>query len=124
MQLWPQNITVDEPCDVGAGRFSLRITEPLWIAILTQLVTDTMDEAIQAFTDTSLGHYALRNKVLNLHDFWPTDSNGNAITVEPVKLLTGNKASKESAPRFGGWATSVVMFSMIYRQILTPQSDP
>ena len=59
----------------------MTLTEPLMVMIYTRLDLDEADRAFQAFTHP-LGHYPLRTKVLNaLHLFWPTDENGNALTM-------------------------------------------
>lgn len=119
VRIWPQDFVDDKPVTLGAGRNAMHMTEPFWVQCLVSLQTDEYDRANKALTDPLLGLNALRNACVNsLHHFWPTDADGNAIAIRPIRLLNGRRGRKPPAPRNGLWTECSVVFEVAYRLTL------
>jgi hypothetical protein len=93
------------------------------VTVRSQLQVDERNQDVKWLIDQSLGHWQLVRRVIDaLHNFWPVDEDGNAVTVYPMKLKGGGKPRKDKLsanPQAGksrGWGQSVLRFLAVYEE--------
>jgi hypothetical protein len=115
--LRPFGFRIDQGRDLAGGRYTTVFTRRLGATLRTRA---NLDESFkdqvwyQGDAGIVLGHSALEEAVVDaLHEFTPTDSNSNALTVEPMKIIEGNDPSKLMNDQ-NSWGWSLLMFSIVY----------
>lgn len=106
-----------------AGRVATVFNRVLEIFPRTRVVLDESDRDAIFLTDqgtadpvnspAGLGIFALEEAIVNsLHIFLPVDSNGNALTWEPMRIITGEAPEKQRDDPL--WGYSSLDFEVVY----------
>jgi hypothetical protein len=113
--LRPRSIVPQPGWNSGAGRVSTVVSRNLLVMVRTKLWTDVADQdAFWLSSDPTESHILLEEKVADaLHEFFPTDTSGNHLTIQGLKLTPSPEPVK--APQEPSWGQTALEFSIFYQ---------
>ncbi len=111
--LRPRRHSAGQPQVESAGRLDTRLTRTVDVFVRTRATIDKISSSEQWLTDQARGILDLEEDIVNaLQDFAPVDSDGNLLTVQPIRITTG--AQPDSGAKKQGWGQSSSSWDVIY----------
>lgn len=111
--LRPRRYTVGREEVDSAGRLVTAKIRQLDVIINSRAALDKPDSDQTWLTDTGgRGYFDFEEDVIDaLQDFFPVDSDGNNLTMYPIRILAGSQPDIEDEP---GWGAASATFEVAY----------
>jgi hypothetical protein len=118
LRLWPRAATAFDVYRHGAGRTDTRVRRMLAIKLWTNLGVDEVNSNQQWLTQASLGHLVNEHAIINALENWtPTDSAGNNLLVQGMKLHPVSEPEKPNVEE-PEWGFTVQEYDLQYELLL------
>lgn len=104
----------DQGWQMGAMKVALEIKERVEVSVRTRLQTDEPGTARQWLEDATLGHLQLRDLVLGLAGFIPTNAAGDALTNCEILLTPSQPPRPDAEGASPAWGEERLSFEVSY----------
>lgn len=96
----------------GEGRIAAKIYRRLEIVVVNRVSLDAVDEDEIFLTNATQGIFVPDEDCEEALDlFWPTDSDNNVLTFEPMRSLSASAVKKDFKP---GWGDEILLYEVGY----------